>query len=262
MKDITKWLRGFGVLVAALILPAMALAQDAGKPPAEVVSGLYPGAAYSPYAARSFPSQVFWGDTHVHTALSLDAGLFGNTLGHEEAYRFARGEQVTSATGLPVKLSRPLDWLVVTDHSDMMGIATDIQNGAPNILAEPKGREWHDGFKAGGAAAGVFGTSLPESRWSVPWSAAGYGSRFSRLLFPAGSGGASRTPRPAFSPSTPDIDVTTDRVSSTPNTSRARISCFRQGSTTGSCGRRTMSSASDPLPRPRLGRSRPLRVAR
>jgi hypothetical protein len=86
--------------------------------------------------------------------VSLDAGLFGNTLGHEEAYRFARGEEVKSATGLPVKLGRPLDWLVITDHSDMMGFATDLQRGAPNILAVPKGKEWYEGFKKGGEAAG------------------------------------------------------------------------------------------------------------
>ena len=80
--------------------------------------------------------------------------MFGNTTGHETAYRLARGEEVTSSTGLPVKLSRPLDWLVITDHSDMMGIATDIQRGAPNILAEAKGREWYEGFQKGGRAAG------------------------------------------------------------------------------------------------------------
>ncbi len=143
------------LLIAASVLMAdTVLAQDAGHPPAEVLEGLYPGAAYSPYADRSFPSRVFWGDSHLHTGLSLDAGLFGNTTGHETAYRFARGEQVTSAAGLAAKLSRPLDWLVITDHSDMMGFATDLQGGAPNILADPKGREWYDGFRAGGDAAG------------------------------------------------------------------------------------------------------------
>jgi hypothetical protein len=139
--------------LAALTFPGMALASDIGSPDPEVLKGLYPGKAYSPYAQRSFPSKVYWGETHLHTGLSLDAGLFGNTLGHEEAYRFARGEEVTSATGLPVKLSRPLDWLVITDHSDMMGFATDLQRGAPNILAVPKGREWYEGFKKGGQAA-------------------------------------------------------------------------------------------------------------
>ena len=129
--------------LVCLSIPAFASAQhDVGVPSIEVLSGLYPGKAYSPWAERSFPSQVFWGETHLHTGLSLDAGLFGNTTGHDTAYRLARGEQVVSSTGQPLKLSRPLDFLVITDHSDMMGIATDIQRGAPNILANPKGKEW------------------------------------------------------------------------------------------------------------------------
>ncbi|MHC5109790.1 MAG: DUF3604 domain-containing protein [Planctomycetota bacterium] len=131
------------------------MAQDMGMPSPEAMKGLYPGKAYSPYAKRSFPTHVYWGETHLHTGLSLDAGVFGNTLGHEDAYRFARGEEVRSATGLPVKLSRPLDWLVITDHSDLLGVATDIQRGAPNILAEPKARAWHEGFKKGGSEAGA-----------------------------------------------------------------------------------------------------------
>jgi len=118
------------------------------------VSKLYPGKAYSPYAKRSFPSNIYWGETHLHTGVSLDAGLFGATLGHEDAYRFARGEELMSSSGQPVKLGRPLDWLVIADHSDMMGIAFDIQNGAPNILANPKGKEWAEGFQEGGEAAG------------------------------------------------------------------------------------------------------------
>ena len=142
------------VALAILILATPAAAQDAGTPDPEVIERLYTGKAYSPYAQRSFPSNVYWGETHLHTGISLDAGLFGNTLGHEEAYRFARGEEVTSATGLPVKLSRPLDWLVITDHSDMMGFAADLQRGATNILADPKGREWYEGFQQGGQAAG------------------------------------------------------------------------------------------------------------
>ncbi|MCX2978597.1 DUF3604 domain-containing protein [Halieaceae bacterium IMCC11814] len=128
--------------------------QDAGTPDPDLLTRIYPGKAYSPYAEREFPNQVYWGEAHLHTGLSLDAGLFGNILGHEDAYRFARGEQIQSSGGLQVKLGRPLDWLAITDHSDMMGIATDIQKGTPNILANPKGKEWAEGFQQGGEAAG------------------------------------------------------------------------------------------------------------
>jgi hypothetical protein len=69
--------------------------------------------AYSPYPAKNFPSRVYFGDTHLHTSYSTDAGMIGNTLGPEEAYRFARGEEVKSSSGLPAKLQRPLDFLVV-----------------------------------------------------------------------------------------------------------------------------------------------------
>ena len=68
---------------------------------------------YSPYAGRNFPTNVFWGDTHLHTGMSMDAGAFGARLLPEDAHRFARGEELTSSTGLKVKLSRPLDFLVV-----------------------------------------------------------------------------------------------------------------------------------------------------
>jgi hypothetical protein len=150
----SRLLNLFRTSFVLFLLPGLAFAQhDAGIPQMEDVESLYPGKAYSPWAERSFPSRVYWGETHLHTGLSLDAGLFGNTTGHDTAYRLARGEQVTSAGGQPVKLSRPLDWLVITDHSDMMGIATDIQRGAPNVLAVPKGKEWAEGFAAGGQEA-------------------------------------------------------------------------------------------------------------
>src|ERR1700730_10587138 len=70
-----------------------------------------PRREYSPYVWQRFPNRVLWGDTHVHTSFSFDAG-FGTTLGPEDAYRYARGEEVISSTGIRAKLSRPLDFLV------------------------------------------------------------------------------------------------------------------------------------------------------
>lgn len=162
------------VTAVALLLTQGSVASDLGLAgtvtPDSIVEGLYPGKGYSPYANRDFPTSVYWGETHLHTGLSLDAGLFGNVLGHADAYRLARGEQITSSSGVDVKLSRPLDWLVVADHSDMMGIANDIQKGAPNILADPKGKEWHEGFKKGGKAAGeaAFDLITNFSQMTVP----------------------------------------------------------------------------------------------
>jgi hypothetical protein len=65
----------------------------------------------------------------------------------EDAYRFARGEEVMSSYGIPVKLSRPLDWLAVTDHTDNMGFIVDLIAGRPDILATPEGKDWHDRLK-------------------------------------------------------------------------------------------------------------------
>ncbi|RPH99780.1 MAG: DUF3604 domain-containing protein [Lysobacterales bacterium] len=111
---------------------------------------------YSPYAGRIFPTRPFFGDTHLHTAYSMDAGAFGARLGPRDAYRFARGNEVTSNTGQPVKLSRPLDFLVVADHSDGMGFFPLVMGGDPAVMADPQGRKWNEMIHSGqGAAAAV-----------------------------------------------------------------------------------------------------------
>ena len=99
---------------------------------------------YSPYASSETQKKVLWGDTHLHTTLSLDARAFGVELNQETAYRFARGEQVTSTHGLPVKLARPLDFLVVSDHSDAMGTMSEIIAGKESFVADAKVAEWHE----------------------------------------------------------------------------------------------------------------------
>ena len=142
-----------GVTFTVLSFGGSASASDIGTPDPDMMSRLYPGKTFSPYAQRAFPDKVYWGETHLHTAISMDAGLFGATLGHEDAYRFALGEEVISSTGLPARLSRPLDWLVISDHSDLMGFAPDLVGGAPNVLADPKGKFWFEETQKGGTAA-------------------------------------------------------------------------------------------------------------
>ena len=147
------------LLAAALLLsPGYGLAQFV--PAEESLSDLYPGKAYSPYAKRSFPSRVFWGDTHLHTALSMDAGLFGCRLGLEEAYRFARGEEVMASSGQPAKLGRPLDWLVIADHSDGMGFVNDLAAGKPEVIGFEQGKKWYEGLQKGGEASAAAALDL------------------------------------------------------------------------------------------------------
>ncbi len=104
---------------------------------------------YSPYAGRAYSDQVFFGDTHFHTELSFDAGLIGTSLDVHDGFRMARGEKVLSNTGQPVQLIRPLDFLVITDHAELIGLASAIRESNPLLLAEPWGRWIHERFNSG-----------------------------------------------------------------------------------------------------------------
>ncbi|WP_108837944.1 DUF3604 domain-containing protein [Tateyamaria sp. Alg231-49] len=104
---------------------------------------------YSPFVGRSYPDQVLFGDLHFHTEISFDAGLIGTSLNIHDAFRVARGERITSNTGQPVQLIRPLDFLAITEHAEMLGLATAIRTSHPNLLADDWGRRIHDGFTEG-----------------------------------------------------------------------------------------------------------------
>ncbi len=147
------------VLAAAIALPALAdeesVITDTGQLDKETAQSLTK-APYSPYAGRNFPTRPFYGDTHLHTSFSMDAGAFGCRLGPRDAYRFAKGEEITASSGQRAKLSRPLDFLVVADHSDNMGFFPDLFAGNPQLLADPTGRRWYDMVQSGkGADAAV-----------------------------------------------------------------------------------------------------------
>ena len=95
------------------------------------------------------PERVYWGDAHLHTSNSVDAFGFGVRLGPEEALRFARGEEVTSSMGLKARLARPLDFLVITDHSDALGGTKALAEAPGFLIRDPVMRRWHDMFNAG-----------------------------------------------------------------------------------------------------------------
>ena len=108
---------------------------------------------YSPYAEKKYPQRVYFGDTHHHTANSGDAFMGGNRLVPEQAYRLARGEEVISSSGVPVKLSRPMDFLVISDHVEGLGVMNEVYNGNPSFLTDETLVRWGEAMKAGGKAA-------------------------------------------------------------------------------------------------------------
>jgi len=155
----TKWLQiiSAGLFSAA----AMPVSGQEPAPPEEALHEAFPARqSYSPYAGRNFATGVFWGDTHVHTGASMDAGAFGARLGPEDAFRFASGDEVTAANGMRVKLARPLDFLVIADHSDNMGFFPKLFAGDPAFLADPTGKRWYELIQKGGRDAVLVATEV------------------------------------------------------------------------------------------------------
>ena len=151
MKNSSPRFVPFLILAGGLASLSLQVAAQLPPPqnPDDLLSHDYTGRSYSPYAGRNFATVPLWGDTHLHTGNSFDAGAFGNRLTPEDAYRFARGEEILSSTRIRVKLSRPLDWLVVSDHSDNMGFFPDLLSGAPHLLSDPTGKDWYDRIMSG-----------------------------------------------------------------------------------------------------------------
>ena len=104
--------------------------------------------SYSPDADRSYPTTVYWGDTHVHTSLSsVDANLGGgNDATPSLAYRFARGDVVEAKNGMPVRLRRPLDFLVIADHAEHFGVTVGLQSADPALLQTEVGRALYEAY--------------------------------------------------------------------------------------------------------------------
>lgn len=103
---------------------------------------------YSPPIANS-TTRLFWGDTHLHTHLSVDAYLRGTRLTREDAYRFARGKIVTSDNGMKAQLRRPLDFLAVADHASQLGILPRLAADDPLLKDWAIGQRWTKFLKEG-----------------------------------------------------------------------------------------------------------------
>ncbi len=125
------------IVIAAVLLGSTALLGGCDKVK-QVMGGS------TKVVETEFPERVFWGDTHLHTANSVDAFGFGNRLGPEEALRFARGEEVTSSTGVKAKLHRPLDFLVIADHAEGLGATKALYDAPRMLISDPTLLRWYD----------------------------------------------------------------------------------------------------------------------
>jgi hypothetical protein len=114
----------------SLIL-SFAFACGSEEKPAEETAGAGPAAEEeAPSVPRNAKRDAYFGDLHVHTSFSIDSYIFGNRLTPRDAYKFARGEQVTLHGGATQKLRAPLDFAAVTDHAEgleVMAICIDDQ---------------------------------------------------------------------------------------------------------------------------------------
>ena len=145
-------------LLSALLLPLQAA-------PTTLSDSHTPRDSYAPYNKDNYPKNVYFGDTHLHTSYSTDAGLFGATKGPDTAYRFAKGEEVVSSSGTKTRLQRPLDFLVVADHAENLGLAPMMAENNPMVLEKKWGREITKLYQAGelGKAYAMWGKRVTES---------------------------------------------------------------------------------------------------
>ena len=112
--------------------------------------------SYSPYAGEDFPRNLYWGDTHVHSSWSVDAGNMGNLrIGPDEAYRFARGEELTAHNGMRVRLRRPLDFFLLSDHAAYLGVLPRLDAGDELARSTETGERWYQ-LRQRGDMLGVF----------------------------------------------------------------------------------------------------------
>jgi hypothetical protein len=168
VRSLAESLSSISCLVALLIVGAPFAPRPAAGADAPAAQAASPGTpGYSPWVERSYATRVFWGDTHVHSSWSPDANAGGNTrIDPDAAYRFAKGETVTGHNGQPVRLRRPLDFLVVADHSEYMGLFPMLEARDPELLANETGARW-SGMIAEGKRAQVgaeFAMGLPSGK--------------------------------------------------------------------------------------------------
>ncbi len=130
-------------LVCMLGVMARSRAKEAGKPPAAIEAavssvGVQPASAVPARVKRNPEREAYFGETHIHTSWSFDAYIYGNTMaGPEDAYKFALGQTITHPGGYPIKITRPLDFMAVTDHAEYVGVISAANDPSSSLSKQP-----------------------------------------------------------------------------------------------------------------------------
>ena len=88
------------------------------------------------YPEKDPLKNAYFGELHVHSSLSFDSYLFGNRLTIDQAYHFAKGTSMENVIGETMRLTRPLDFVAVTDHAESFGLFEACAD--PNISEAQK----------------------------------------------------------------------------------------------------------------------------
>lgn len=123
----------------ALIALASVAVSKPGSPHQALAKGVIAAVPLAQY-----PSRPLFGQTHLHTANSGDAVFSGTRLTPEDALRFGQGEEVAASGGGKMRLDRPLDFMLVSDHAELIGAGIELIRGNPLYMSDPALKRWHD----------------------------------------------------------------------------------------------------------------------
>ncbi len=147
MKNKYTWMKSLALLFSSAAFVTACGEKKTSEPAA--ASAAEP-VAEQIVANSNTSTQVYWGDLHVHSRTSFDSFAFGNdNLTADDAFRFASGEAIQGRTGVEAKLKRPLDFLLVSDHAEFMGILEGIKLQKPELLGSALGKHWNELIAAG-----------------------------------------------------------------------------------------------------------------
>ena len=136
------------IILAILLASCSREAPEAGAN-SQAQAEKSPGTPMADTSSQDFPRQAWWGDSHVHTGWSADAGMDGAITSPEDGYRFALGQTLKSNTGMDAKLKRPFDWFLISDHSDGMGFINELIAGNEELIRDETLARWSAALSSG-----------------------------------------------------------------------------------------------------------------